>query len=1173
MNEKRSEVKEAITNFIMKICTKERYTEIRRQILCDKNDFEPYVAFKRLTRDSSEGINSKNLTKFQKENMLEITDSQARMLINHYRSPISPIIKYKEFLEIVLPRENSDLRAFITQRECFEIKEGEYLSYDTELALSYLLGQEIQIFCELADEKRKLDKLGLNSARLIFEVDKVNSRELNFQNLNAYLSDSGVNAFDNEIISFLRKVDRDDDGVINLHELERFMKLFDFCKDSQIPGRKGICSQRSSITNDVLRSVSPARKIVKNPVSLIPKKKRVAGILSHNNSKDFRPKKKMGPRVGSMILPRTPIKSPIRGGEKRQSSKKSSVVDFCLLNRSSVKKNNEIDLLKQDSGEKDTPKLSKNGNKITRFGERKSWISPYKAKIEFSPIRSSPYGQQKVNSFVRQSKDSTYGENVFEQTKLNFDDSSKIQAKVIDKTPIKKTEFAKSQILKYEKSPILNFGTKSDIKDIKVDIIPSDEKIPQGNNNRKFKNLQDSKRLICKKQMTTKYRKVFEELDKSRIIPKKSEPRMIEEKPQEENRFNHNEKENDKSAEKTLKYYEKLGFQRSHSPAFGEKDRDQLRDENLSKEELVYNEFNEDEEQSEAEMERRDGRRRSTVSMLESISIEPMKYTMKSEAPSEESSMETDSETTSHSTYYYEEENKENISCGRPAVAKQNYLYSNAGLAEIKANRETAYFENNKLCERSDFSKSTRSGLTSLRSGIDNKKIKIQTERVEKIASLISDEASGRRISFAVDLNQIKALNQNSLSPSFYQDSNIFSKKDKKDKKDKKLKEQFPQKIDHLDPLAGNIKESIVFPIQNSPSFQNPISEEKWESNQHETPPKAPKEPLKSERSEWRPNFETNGISPKQSGTFAKHNQDMLKEPELKNSARSNKSKEDTSRVDFRNMINVENLKSSPQQYNNVEQSNRTDNLTYRNSEQSSVTYTGRSGAPSLSQNLQQFGKLIFKIIKEERLLEIIKRELVANSDFNLRKLFRKMINSTKSIHQNPEKLSLSQLKAYLSKTLDMEHPHPVMFDLFNSFDTHKSQSLGFSQFVEMLCPLDNTYALKIDENDASSTEFNETTLHGIGRCFKRLIEIRGVMLEVREFIRNNLIDLDALFEEIDLFQRGYLTKIDFERILTIVLPDYKESALEEIGIFMRRVDLDKDTRVNYKDFYLFFSV
>jgi len=336
MNEKRREIKEAITAFIMKICTKERYIEIRRQILCDKNDFEPYVAFKRLTRDSSDGINHKTLIKFQKENMNPTVLNRAKTLINHYRAPISPNIKYKQFLEIVLPRENADLRAFITQRECFDIKKGEYLSYDTELALASLLKQEINIFSDLEDEKSRLDGLGLSPGRIIFEVDKKNSKDLNFQNLKEFLGDSGIAAFDNELISFLRRVDRDDDGVINLHELERFLKLFDTTREGNKSNPGGLGAKKGSITQEKLRSVSPARIIVKNPVTLIPKATRKS-LRSRESKK----------------VPRTPVKSDFGALEKRRSSKEETncsinAIEFCLLNRSSMKKDT-LDMSRQES--------------------------------------------------------------------------------------------------------------------------------------------------------------------------------------------------------------------------------------------------------------------------------------------------------------------------------------------------------------------------------------------------------------------------------------------------------------------------------------------------------------------------------------------------------------------------------------------------------------------------------------------------------------------------------------------------------------------------------------------------------------------------------------------------------------------------------------------------------
>lgn len=66
--------------------------------------------------------------------------------MSHYDTDKDGVLSYKEFLDIVLPKEHPDLRAFVTQRECFEIRDFEYLSYETEAALAILLALEVGVF-------------------------------------------------------------------------------------------------------------------------------------------------------------------------------------------------------------------------------------------------------------------------------------------------------------------------------------------------------------------------------------------------------------------------------------------------------------------------------------------------------------------------------------------------------------------------------------------------------------------------------------------------------------------------------------------------------------------------------------------------------------------------------------------------------------------------------------------------------------------------------------------------------------------------------------------------------------------------------------------------------------------------------------------------------------------
>jgi hypothetical protein len=130
-------------------------------------------------------------------------------------------------LEIVLPKEHPDLRAFVTQRETFDISKDEYLCYDTELSLAELLDYEIKLFEDLQDEKKRLDDLELTAEKIIEFIDSEDETgNINFNNLRGYLNGCGVLPYDSEIISLLRRVDRDDDGVLIQAEFQKFLSRF-----------------------------------------------------------------------------------------------------------------------------------------------------------------------------------------------------------------------------------------------------------------------------------------------------------------------------------------------------------------------------------------------------------------------------------------------------------------------------------------------------------------------------------------------------------------------------------------------------------------------------------------------------------------------------------------------------------------------------------------------------------------------------------------------------------------------------------------------------------------------------------------------------------------------------------------------------------------------------------
>ena len=146
----------------------------------------------------------------------------------------------------------------------FTIQNDEYLSTNTEINLAKVINHEMQMFEDLFQDKGRLDSLGVTPEKLI-EVVEMETKEskrvsnLNYKNLKSFILKMGLIPYDQEIISFLRRVDRDDDGVINVQELDRFMRRFKSSKLNEVMERRQVSQER-------LLSVSPRRKIVESGV-------------------------------------------------------------------------------------------------------------------------------------------------------------------------------------------------------------------------------------------------------------------------------------------------------------------------------------------------------------------------------------------------------------------------------------------------------------------------------------------------------------------------------------------------------------------------------------------------------------------------------------------------------------------------------------------------------------------------------------------------------------------------------------------------------------------------------------------------------------------------------------------------------------------------------------------
>lgn len=98
------------------------------------------------------------------------------------------------------------------------------------------------------------------------------------------MNDCGVLPYDSEIISLLRRIDRDDDGVLALPEFEKFLARFDRVAVISEKENDGMTSRRLSRKMRPLRSPS-RRKVVHPKIKLIQSTKRTKQYNEENSSK------------------------------------------------------------------------------------------------------------------------------------------------------------------------------------------------------------------------------------------------------------------------------------------------------------------------------------------------------------------------------------------------------------------------------------------------------------------------------------------------------------------------------------------------------------------------------------------------------------------------------------------------------------------------------------------------------------------------------------------------------------------------------------------------------------------------------------------------------------------------------------------------------------------------
>ncbi len=212
-----------IAGFLLNIAEWDRHLEVTRQILNGIASFEPYAAFLRLTRGKSNGLTSRDIESFMRDNGSTIDPFSIDNVVRIYDTKFQGFLDFEDFLKMTLARDNPKTRfEAAATREIYDVG-SDSLAEEIE----YTLNRFFTKACEFVKRlKADAESQSIVSERDLFNQLGTGNGSLDFKVLKRFFEDLRIVPRDSELIAILRVIDINDDGIIDRPEFEYFLSLF-----------------------------------------------------------------------------------------------------------------------------------------------------------------------------------------------------------------------------------------------------------------------------------------------------------------------------------------------------------------------------------------------------------------------------------------------------------------------------------------------------------------------------------------------------------------------------------------------------------------------------------------------------------------------------------------------------------------------------------------------------------------------------------------------------------------------------------------------------------------------------------------------------------------------------------------------------------------------------------
>lgn len=236
-----------IAGFFLTLAEWDRSLEVTRQILNGIDAFEPYAAFLRIAQ-STRAITVDLVENFLRDNSQRASTKELDIVLRLYDTKFSNALDFEDFLKMTLARDNPKSRfEAAATRETYAVGENQRLAEEIEYTLSRFFTKACELSSRLRAEVE--GQQGINEKDIFSQLSIGHNGNLDFKVLKQFFEELKIVPKDSEIISILRAIDINDDGIIDRTELEYFISMFSIKGPSSVSFSR--LKDRSNVENQV----------------------------------------------------------------------------------------------------------------------------------------------------------------------------------------------------------------------------------------------------------------------------------------------------------------------------------------------------------------------------------------------------------------------------------------------------------------------------------------------------------------------------------------------------------------------------------------------------------------------------------------------------------------------------------------------------------------------------------------------------------------------------------------------------------------------------------------------------------------------------------------------------------------------------------------------------------